>query len=240
MRYYLILLSLSLLLACDKKEQVAMIAIPVTPTTPIDTTTPLTYLALGDSYTIGEAVKAEESFPYQLVSQLKNVGLNFAAPKIIAKTGWTTDELQLAIKEAHLTQTYDVVTLLIGVNNQYRGYSTTTYRKEFAALLQTAITFAKQGKSSVFVVSIPDWGVTPFGKNSGKDIKLISKEIDAFNAINKEESLAMGVSYVDITPGSRNASTNLSLIASDGLHPSGKMYTDWASALLPPISLALK
>lgn len=190
--------------------------------------TPLTYLALGDSYTIGESVQQIESFPYQLATVLNNENIPLAKPTIIAKTGWTTDELQAAIKTANITQNYDIVTLLIGVNNQYRGYSKDTYRQEFTALLQTAISFAGKNKKKVFVVSIPDWGVTPFGKTSGRDIAKISEEIDAFNAINKAETIAAGVSYLDITPDSRNASTDLALVATDGLHPSGKMYAAWA------------
>jgi lysophospholipase L1-like esterase len=233
MKFQFILFSLCLLLGCEKSATQNMISKPTNSSS-------LTYLALGDSYTIGEAVTAQESFPYQLVSQLKGQGFSFDDPKIIARTGWTTDELQAAIKTENITQTYDVVTLLIGVNNQYRGYSEVTYRKEFAALLQVALTFAKGNKSRVFVVSIPDWGVTPFGKSSGKDIKIIAQQIDAFNAINKEETLAMGVSYTDITQGSRLASTDVSLIAKDGLHPSGKMYGEWALALLPKIVPSLK
>lgn len=217
-------LSLCLLLACDKNAEQTMILTP-----PSSNTTPLTYLALGDSYTIGEAVDQKESFPYQLTAQLKIEGKNLAAsPKVIAKTGWTTDELQLAIKAENLNQSFDMVTLLIGVNNQYRGYSATIYRKEFKELLQTAIDFAGKNKKHVFVVSIPDWGVTPFGKSSGRDLQTITQEIDAFNAIAKEETLALGISYTDITPGSRKASTDLSLVATDGLHPSGKMYQEWA------------
>ncbi|RZJ19808.1 MAG: SGNH/GDSL hydrolase family protein [Acinetobacter sp.] len=232
MKFHFILFSLCLLLGCEKSATQSMIAKPTNSNS-------LTYLALGDSYTIGEAVTAQESFPYQLVSQLKGQGFSFDVPKIIAKTGWTTDELQAAIKTENIAQTYDVVTLLIGVNNQYRGYSETTYRKEFKELLQTALTFAKGNKSRVFVVSIPDWGVTPFGKNSGKDIKIIAQQIDAFNFINKEETLAMGISYVDITVDSRVALTDISLIAKDGLHPSGKMYGEWSAALLPAIKKSL-
>ncbi len=194
----------------------------------MNSNTPLTYLALGDSYTIGEAVEQKLSFPYQLVSELATQNVFVTTPKIIAKTGWTTDELQSAIKVENVTQKFDIVTLLIGVNNQYRGNSRITYRKEFAALLQTAISYANGNKKHVFVVSIPDWGMTPFGKSSGKDIAKISAEIDAFNAIAKEETLAMNVSYTDITPGSRNAAADLSLVATDGLHPSGKMYASWA------------
>lgn len=232
MRFHFILLSLCLLLGCEKSATQSMTSNP-------NKANSLTYLALGDSYTIGEAVTIQESFPYQLVSKLKAEGIDFNEPKVIAKTGWTTDELQSAIKAENITQTYDVITLLIGVNNQYRGYPETTYRKEFAALLQTALTFAKGNKSRVFVVSIPDWGVTPFGKNSGKDIKVIAQQIDAFNSVNKEETLAVGVSYIDITPGSRVALTDASLIASDGLHPSSKMYSEWAAALLPLIKKSL-
>ncbi len=186
-----------------------------------------TYLALGDSYTIGESVAQEESFPCQLMNRLKAQGIKAADPKIIAVTGWTSDELIKAIKEENLPGQYDVVTLLIGVNNQYRGYLRDIYRKEFIELLNTALKYAGGKKENVFVISIPDWGVTPFAKNSGRDILQISREIDEFNAINKDETLKAGISYVDITPGSRNAATDLSLLASDGLHPSGKMYGEW-------------
>lgn len=206
----------------------------------MNSNTPLTYLALGDSYTIGEAVEQKLSFPYQLVSELATQNVFVTTPKIIAKTGWTTDELQSAIKVENVTQKFDIVTLLIGVNNQYRGNPQITYRKEFAALLQTAISYANGNKKHVFVVSIPDWGITPFGKSSGKDIAKISAEIDAFNAIAKEETLAMNVSYTDITPGSRNAGADLSLVATDGLHPSGKMYAEWAVKVSNAIVAAFK
>ncbi|MGF1923902.1 MAG: SGNH/GDSL hydrolase family protein [Bacteroidia bacterium] len=191
----------------------------------------LTYLALGDSYTIGESVTANESFPYHLAARLRQKGLNVTTPKIIAKTGWTTDELQIAIKAENLTQKFNFVTLLIGVNNQYRGYSKDTYRKEFRELLQTAIGFADGHKKNVFVISIPDWGVTPFGQSSGKTAKSIADDIDAFNAINKQETLAMEISYTDITPESRKAAIDASLTAKDGLHPSGKMYLQWAMSV---------
>lgn len=210
------------------------------PTTPSNGTGNFTYLALGDSYTIGESVKQAESFPYQLQSLLKAKGSNVANPKIIATTGWTTDELQAAIKKENLTGTYSFVTLLIGVNNQYRGYPINTYKKEFAELLQTAIAFAGGDKSKVFVVSIPDWGATPFGKNSGRSAETIAAEIDNFNAANQEITLAAGVSYTNITPASRNAATDKSLIAEDGLHPSAKMYGQWAEALSTKVANVLK
>ncbi|MBY0542518.1 MAG: SGNH/GDSL hydrolase family protein [Sphingobacteriaceae bacterium] len=229
MRFNLFLLTLCLLLICDKNMSQSM-----------NSNTPLTYLALGDSYTIGEAVEQKLSFPYQLVSELATQNVFVTTPKIIAKTGWTTDELQSAIKVENVTQKFDIVTLLIGVNNQYRGNSRITYRKEFAALLQTAISYANGNKKHVFVVSIPDWGITPFGKSSGKDIAKISAEIDAFNAIAKEETLAMNVSYTDITLGSRYAGTDLSLVATDGLHPSGKMYAEWAVKVSNAVVAAFK
>lgn len=204
----------------------------------------LSYLALGDSYTIGEAVAQGEGFPYQLVAGLNNLPGSTAIPTqipvIIAKTGWTTAELQSAIKAASLTTTFDIVTLLIGVNNQYRGNSISTYRTEFRELLQTAIDFAKGDITHVFVVSIPDWGSTPFGKNSGRIQEQIAAEIDAFNVVNKEETLKAGVSYTDITPGSRKAETDVALVASDGLHPSGKMYKEWAAAILPAVVSVFK
>lgn len=242
MKTYTILVSFCLILACTKKPDQFMIKDPsATPTTPNATSgTALTYLALGDSYTIGESVSQKESFPFQLAAQLRVGGLNVSTPKIIAKTGWTTSELQTAIKAENLTTNYDVVTLLIGVNNQYRGESQVQYKKEFIELLNAAIAFAKGNKKHVFVVSIPDWGVTPFGKASGKSAQTIAKEIDAFNAINKDETMAMGVSYIEITLASRNAATDVSLVATDGLHPSGKMYADWAQKVAAVAVDALK
>lgn len=235
MRLNLFSLTLCLLLVSDIKNDQTM-----TTTAPIlDEIKELTYLALGDSYTIGEAVEQELSFPYQLVRELKAQEIQFANPKIIAKTGWTTDELQTAIETENVTQKFDIVTLLIGVNNQYRGNSPVTYRKEFKELLQTAIGYANGIKKHVFVVSIPDWGVTPFGKGSGKDIEVIASEIDAFNTINKAETLALGISYTDITSASRIAATDLALVATDGLHPSGKMYAEWALEVAKEVKLVL-
>lgn len=199
-----------------------------------------TYLALGDSYTIGEAVEQSQSFPYQLQKQLINTGIDIDEPTIIAKTGWTTDELQQAINEADIKQTFDIVTLLIGVNNQYRGYPEDTYRKEFIELLHGAIGFARGNKNHVFVVSIPDWGVTEFAKQQNRDEAKVAQEINAFNLINKEETLKLGSVYIDITQNSRKAKTDYSLIAEDGLHPSGKMYYDWSNALYEKIAEVFK
>lgn len=227
-----------LMLGCGKSSTNGMNKTDIAPIDP--PTDQLTYLALGDSYTIGEAVKQAERFPYQLRENLNRQSLHFSAPKIVATTGWTAGELISGIKAETFLPKYDLVTLLIGVNDQYRRNSIETYRKEFIALLKTAVNFAGGNAAHVFVVSIPDWGVTPYGAQSGRDVKVIAKEIDAFNAVNKEESLKAGISYTDITPGSRNAATDAALVASDGLHPSGKMYKEWAAQLSPSINKAFK
>lgn len=229
MKSFLISLSLLVLLACEKNNAKTMI--------PADT---LTYLAIGDSYTIGEAVPLSGSFPHQLSRLLKIKGSDVGTPRIIATTGWTSSELQQGIKAAAISQKFDLVTLLIGVNNQYRGESKAIYRKEFKDLLETAIAFAGGKQAHVFVISIPDWGATPYGQQSGRDTGVISADIDAFNAINKEETLAHGLSYTDITAASRLAKSDASLVASDGLHPSEKMYLDWAVQLEPKVLKGLK
>lgn len=199
------------------------------------------YLALGDSYTIGEMVSAEESFPAQLAASLNADSLQFASPHIVAKTGWTTDELDAGINAAQgLKQKYDLVTLLIGVNNQYRGRDTAEYRKQFTGLLQRAIKFAGNNHKHVFVLSIPDWGVTPFAAANGRNDATVAREIDIYNSINKYIAEQFGVSYTDITPHSRLAKADATLIASDGLHPSGLMYAEWVSQLKPKVLKAFQ
>lgn len=204
---------------------------------PTTMTTGKTYtmLCLGDSYTIGEAVEEKDRFPMQAVELLKQRHISFSTPTIIAKTGWTTDELSAAIKEQNLTGAYDYVTLLIGVNNQYRGRDLDNYRQEFTALLHTAINYAGGNKKHVFIISIPDWGVTPFGNADKRGEEQIGKEIDQYNAVNKQVAHSKGITYIDITPHSRNAKTDAALIATDGLHPSGKMYAYWAQKLAEAI-----
>lgn len=190
---------------------------------------PYSYLALGDSYTIGESVEQADSFPYQLKVAMGDRGFNITEPKIIAVTGWTTTNLINAINQAALTQHYDIITLLIGVNNQYQGKSQTDYRTEFKQLLNTAIAFAGGNKQKVFVLAIPDYSVTPYAALSNK-VKIAS-ELNQFNDINLYESTQAGVHYVDITPISRQAATDATLIAYDGLHPSAKMYALWVGQL---------
>ena len=196
-----------------------------------------TMLCLGDSYTIGESVSEEERFPMQAVEMLKAKGINVSKPHIIATTGWTTDELADAIKQENLKGEFDYVTLLIGVNNQYRQRDKEEYRQQFKELLTTAINYAGGDVNHVFVLSIPDWGVTPFVAKDGKQRtgKQISEEIDEFNYINREESATLKVHYIDITPISKEAVNNPGLIAEDGLHPSGLMYKEWANLLTKKI-----
>ncbi len=189
----------------------------------------LTYLALGDSYTIGESLPLKDNFPYQTVDLLKQKGIQISEPVIVAKTGWTTDELMTAIEKRQLNRQFNFVSLLIGVNNQYRGRDTDTYQKEFEQLLKQAITFAGGTTNHVFVLSIPDWGATPFAE--GRDRVKIANEIDHFNAVNKKVSEKLKVNYIEITAGTREASTNLSLVADDKLHPSKKEYARWAEKL---------
>jgi len=189
----------------------------------------LSFLALGDSYTIGEAVPENECWPMQLVEMLNDVGKPFSKPQIIATTGWTSDELITAIKTVNPQGTFDLVSLLIGVNNQYRGYSKEVYAKEFEDLLNQAIDFAGGIAIHVVVISIPDWGATPFAKDRNREE--IATEIDEYNTINREISLQKGVHYVDITPGSRLALSDFSLVTSDELHPSGKEYRKWTEEI---------
>ncbi|HTE44364.1 MAG TPA: SGNH/GDSL hydrolase family protein [Gemmatimonadaceae bacterium] len=190
-------------------------------------------LALGDSYTIGEGVAVDDRWPVRLAAMLRAAGVPVSAPVIIATTGWTTDELSAGIDAAKPTGPFGLVTLLIGVNNQYRGRSTEEYRTQFHALLARAIAFAESRASRVVVVSIPDWGVTPFAKRSGRDLAKITTDINAFNAIGHDEATRAGARFVDVTPMSRRAATESDLVAGDGLHPSASMYAEWARLALP-------
>ena len=185
------------------------------------------YLALGDSYTIGELVPIFDSFPYQAVQLLrKKYNVEILAPEIVAKTGWTTDELLSAIDTTKFLPSYDFVTLLIGVNNQYRGRSVENYKLEFEQLLQKAIRFAKGISKNVFVLSIPDWGATPFAE--GKEITQIATEIDSYNLACMQITLHHQCQYIEITRSQRADGMDTVFLASDLLHPSGKEYAKWA------------
>lgn len=220
-------------LACTDKENPVIMNVQAEPgnSGENDQDSTFFYLALGDSYTIGESVEENERFPVQLVEKLKDQGFEMQAAKIVARTGWTTDELAAAIDNENLKESYNLVTLLIGVNNQYRGRSADEYRGEFRELLQTAIDFANNKSQYVIVISIPDYGVTPFGQN--RNPEQIAKEIDEYNAINYQETLQANARYVEITAISREALNNETLVASDGLHPSGEMYRRWVEKILP-------
>lgn len=196
-----------------------------------------TWLALGDSYTIGQSVSPAERFAAQTANILKQDSINIATPDYIATTGWTTNNLAAAIQASN-PGTYDVVSLLIGVNDQYQLRDTTGYRQRFSSLLSKAIQLANGKKENVFVLSIPDYSVTPFA--SGSDTARIRKEIDWFNAINKNVTASFNCPYLDITPSTREAKTNPSLLATDGLHPSGLEYRRWADRLAPMMLPALR
>ena len=182
------------------------------------------YLALGDSYTIAESLNLIDSYPHQLKNQLKKID----SVNIIAKTGWTTGELIDTLKSLNINNKYDYVSLLIGVNNQYREYDISIFEKEFEYLLNLAIQYAND-RSKVFVISIPDYGVTPFGfKNRDK----IYKEIDQYNLIKRKIVEKYNIRFYDVTDISREAKEKKYLIAEDSLHPSRDMYSLWVDRIL--------
>ena len=197
-----------------------------------------TYLALGDSYTIGESLALTESFPYQTVQLLRKKGFHFSAPEIIAKTGFTTDELEVAIASQQLLPKYDFVSLLIGVNNQFRGRDEVLYKMEFEELLKKAIAFCNDKPSHVIVLSIPDYSITPFAANLNKE--KIAKEVDVFNNINNSLSIQYKVHYANISSDKKNTEPEDNLITSDGLHPSGRAYKKWAVAVAEIIGRHIK
>jgi hypothetical protein len=188
-----------------------------------------TYLALGDSYTIGESVPLHDSFPYQTVQLLRKAGLFFQAPEIVAKTGWTSFELAEHILHTSLNESYDFVSLLIGVNNQYRHLPVEDFAGEFDFLLKKAIHLSGNRPDRVIVLSIPDWGVTPFAKKLGRAD--INEEIDAFNSVCASAAKKYGVHFIDITVNTRMAESDSSLLANDLLHYAGKEYGLWAERI---------
>jgi len=188
------------------------------------------YLALGDSYSIGEGVPEAGRWPVQLAVRLRREGIALDDPSIVATTGWTTDELSAAMDASAFEPPYDLVSLLIGVNNQYRGRSADDYRGEFRRLLERAAALAGGRSERVLVLSIPDWGVTPFAHGSGRDVLQIAGELDVYNAIAQEETEQRGAHFVDITGISR---LHPALLADDGLHPSAAQYALWTEAAVP-------
>ena len=221
---------LALIVGCAKKQSAVI-------STNNTIVVPKTYLALGDSYTIGQGVAASDRFPAQTADWLKLKGITISTLNYIATTGWTTTNLQNAINTQNPSP-HDVVSLLIGVNDQYQTRDTTGYRQRFSQLLQKSIELARGKKENVVVLSIPDYSVTPFA--SGADSSRIRREIDWFNTINKSVTLSNNISYLEITTSTREARNNPTLIASDGLHPSGLEYKKWAERLGLLFELALK
>ena len=190
---------------------------------------PYSYLALGDSYTIGEQVRINESFPYQTVYNLRKDGLQITAPDIVATSGFTTDELNNAINSATLLDEYDLVSLLIGVNNQFRGRTAEAFAVEFEGLLKRAIQFAGGKSGAVFVLSIPDWGVTPYA--DGRDSKKISGEIDSYNNVCEFVAKKYNTHFLELTSSQKQDGHKEDFLAPDKLHPSGKEYSKWALLL---------
>lgn len=196
------------------------------------------YLALGDSYTIGEGVPVHQSFPYQLVQLLRKNHFNCAAPEIVARTGWSSDELLQAVKRYKFMPAYQFATLLIGVNNQYRRKEVMQFKMDFERLIRTALTMVGGKKSHLIVLTIPDYSVTPYAANM--DVQGISKEIDVYNSLITAICLQYKLPLVNITGLSRKAGENESLLTADKLHPSAKEYGKWAKKLLPLCSKLLK
>ncbi|WP_224995016.1 SGNH/GDSL hydrolase family protein [Cesiribacter sp. SM1] len=191
----------------------------------------LQYLAFGDSYTIGEAVPEKQRWPVQLVEKLRSQGTDVEYPKIIATTGWTSGELLAAIEKENPASSYHLVSLLIGVNNQYRGYDLDLFREEFTSLVQKAIFYARKRTEGVFVLSIPDYGVTPFAAE--KNPPLIAKEIEEYNKLSQHICQRLDVAWYNITDISKGAGSDHNLLAEDGLHPSGSMYAAWVEQIYP-------
>lgn len=223
-KYTQILVLLIMLVSCNSTEKNNAII----PDIMNNDNSKRTFLALGDSYTIGESVDEKDRWSMQLIDLLKTE-FNFTKHEIIAHTGWTTSELTEAIETKNLTDQFDIVSLLIGVNNQYRAQSLKNYRTEFKQLLNISTKFAKNDAKRVIVLSIPDWGKTPFAEGQNKE--KIASEIDAFNNVTKEECNKASIVFIDITEITRK-NIDASMFASDGLHYTGKMHRLWANEAL--------
>jgi len=192
------------------------------------------FLALGDSYTVGASVTFSERWPVQFLDELKLYTTAIDTLQIIATSGWRVDQLKFGMDNSNLEPPYGLVSLLIGVNNQYQGQNANDFRPEFIEMLEKSLKLVNNRKERFFVISIPDWGASPYG--FGFDRAKVSKEINEFNSVVKEESEKRGLRYFDITAISRRALIDRTLIASDGLHPSGKMYKLWVDMMIPEIS----
>jgi len=222
MKYFILLFLLTFYLSSGIAQQIKI-------------ENPVRFLALGDSYTIGQSVSIGDRWPSQLANELTNRGYTVDEVKYIAQTGWRTDNLKNAIEQQKPLNGYNLVSLLIGVNNQYQGGSTAAYYTEFEDLLKTALLLTSNKPEHVFVLSIPDYAYTPYGNGS----TVISSQIDQFNSINKILTDSYRVRYIDITPISRMGLLKPELVASDGLHPSGVMYGLWVQEILNALNKEL-
>jgi lysophospholipase L1-like esterase len=186
-------------------------------------------LALGDSYTIGESVDISERWPHQFVSELRKLGAEAVVPDYIATTGWTSSNLLEGIAASlDSDRDYNLVSILIGVNNQYQGLDVSIYEPELRNIIDRALVITEQDRSKLFILSIPDYAYTQFGKGD----TIISKEIDAYNEINRGVALEYGITWIDITPISRRGLDVPVLVAGDGLHPSGAQYGEWVKKII--------
>ena len=229
MRAIFVLCSAALLIAlvgCSSESDSLLVATPGG-TDPTDA--PINLLALGDSYTVGEQVGKLESWPVQLVRSMRVAGRAVSEPTIVAVSGWATSDLIQALQLTDLESPFDVVTLQIGVNNQFRQGTVVDFEADLAELTKTSIDLVGGDASRVILLSIPDWSVTPFAEGSPKD--QIAGEIDEFNAVVRAQAETSGTHFIDITPISRRAENELELVASDGLHPSAKMYAEWVELI---------
>ena len=194
---------------------------------------PATFLALGDSYTVGQGVTPEERWPERMAALLAARGVAVAPPRVIARTGWTTADLERALAPERPAGPFDLVSLMIGVNDQFQGRTLDSYARGFGALLAQAVTLAGGEPRRVLVLSIPDYGVTPFARRVGLDAREVAAEVDRFNAAAGVATQRAGAHWIDVTPASRRAAADVELLARDGLHPSGKLHAQWAALVLP-------
>jgi len=230
--YILIPITIWMLMACSKADSTN--ANPINPGTTNNFTDSINYLALGDSYTIGTSVDAVDSYPNQTFQLLKGAKFTMNSVQIIAKNGWTADDLKNGLASADKKSMYQIVSLLIGVKNQYQGRSIKDFETAFVSVLQSAILLTGNKSKRVFVISIPDWGITPFA--SGRDRKEIATEIDNYNLICEKNAKLYGANYINITDAYRLEGFKPDYLSYDGLHPSKLEYNKWAIKLTQQIT----
>lgn len=233
--WFVLACAVLLVTACTAAGERGETAVSETETQVTEREGPARFLALGDSYTIGESVASDQRWPVQLVRKLRAEDIEIRSPRIIAKTGWTTDELADAVQAAEFEHRFDLVSLMIGVNNQYRGRGVDNFRDELDQLIERAIRLAGGASDRVIVISIPDWGVTPYARKDERSASKIAEEIDAFNDVTRELAKRHGTRHVNVTDISREVEDDILLVANDGLHPSPQQYRRWTKRILPVV-----